>query len=58
MTKLLKRLMNEFIHYQSHMIGQVESVTIKEARKCVGKDQEQTNTEMRRSRRVTEEAKF
>ena len=52
--------MNEFIHHQSHMImiGQVESVTIKEARKCVGKDQEQTNTALRRSRRATEEAKF
>ena len=33
--------MNEFIHYQSHTIGQVESVTIKEARKCVGEDQDQ-----------------
>ena len=44
--------MNEFIHYQSHMIGHVESVTNKEARECVGEDQEQTNSTLRRSSRA------
>ena len=47
---------NEFIHYQSHMIGHVESVTIEEARECVGEDQEQTNTKFRRSRRARKRA--
>ena len=43
---------DEFIHYQSHMIGHVESVTIEEARECVGEDQEQSDTTMRRSSRA------
>ena len=33
---VMKMTENEFIHYQSHMIGHVESVTIEEARECVG----------------------
>ena len=49
---------NEFIHYQSHMIGHVESVTIEEGRECVGKDREQTNTTLRRSRRARKRANF
>ena len=48
--KIIKMTENEFIHYQSYMIGHVESVTIEEARECVGEDQEQTNTTFRRSR--------
>ena len=34
--KIIEMTENEFIHYQSHMIGHVESVTIEEARECVG----------------------
>jgi len=49
---------NEFIHYQSHMIGHVESVTIEEARECVGEDQELTNTALRRSRRARKRVNF
>ena len=49
---------NEFIHYQSHMIGHVESVIIEEGRECEGKDQEQTNTTLRRSRRARKRANF
>ena len=50
---------NEFIHYQSHMIGNVESVTIEEGRECEGKkEQEQTNTKLRRSRRARKRANF
>ena len=29
--KVIEMIENEFIHYQSHMIGHVESVTIEEA---------------------------
>ena len=50
--KVIEMTENEFIHYQSHMIGHVESVTIEEGRECVGEDQEQTNTTFRRSRRA------
>ena len=49
---------NEFIHYQSDTIGHVESVTIKEARECVGEDQEQTNTKLGRSKRAMKRANF
>jgi len=43
---------DEFIHYQSYMIGYVESVTIEEAsvRECVG--EEQSDTKLRRSSRA------
>ena len=37
--KIIEMTENEFIHYQSHMIGHVETVTIEEARECVGEDQ-------------------
>ena len=40
------------------MIGHVESVTIEEGRECEGKDQEQTNTTLRRSRRARKRANF
>ena len=56
--KVIEMTENEFIHYQSHMIGHVESVTIEEARECVGEDQEQTNTTFRRSRRARKRANF
>ena len=49
--KIIEMTENKFIHYQSHMIGHVESVTIEEARGCVEEDQEQTNTTLRRSRK-------
>ena len=35
--KIFETTENEFIHYQSHMIGHVESVTIEEARESVEK---------------------
>ncbi|CAH3141339.1 unnamed protein product [Porites evermanni] len=56
--KIIEMTENEFIHYQSHMIGHVESVTIEEARECVGEDQELTNTTLRRSRRARKRANF
>ena len=40
------------------MIGHVESVTIEEARECVGEDQEQSNNTLRRSRRARKRANF
>ena len=49
---------NQFIHYQSHLIGRVESVTIEEGGESVGEDQEQTNTTLRRSRRARKRANF
>ena len=39
-NKIIETTENEFIHYQSHMIGHVETVTIEEARECVGEDQD------------------
>ena len=36
-AKIMEMTENEIIHYQSHMNGHVESVTIEEARECVGK---------------------
>jgi len=39
---------NKFIHYQYSIIGHVESVTIEEARECVGKDEKQSNTTLSR----------
>lgn len=56
--KVIEMIENEFIHYQSHMIGRVESVTIEEARECVGEDQEQTNITFRRSRGARKRANF
>jgi len=56
--KIIEMTENEFIHYQSHIIGHVESVTIEEARECVGEDQEQSNTTLRRSRRARKRANF
>ena len=56
--KIIEMTENEFIHYQSHMIGHVESVTIEEARECVGEDQEQTNITFRRSRGARKRANF
>ena len=56
--KIIEKTENEFIHYQSHMIGHVESVTIEEASECVGEDQQQTNTTLRRSRRARKKANF
>lgn len=54
--KIIEMTENEFIHYQSHMIGHVESVTIEEARECVGEDQEQSDTTLRRSSRARKRA--
>ena len=56
--KIIEMTENEFIHDQSHTIGHVESVTIKEARECVGEDQEQTNTTLRRSKRARKRTNF
>ena len=56
--KIVEMTENEFIHYKSHMIGHVESVTIEEARECVGEDQEQTNTTFRGSRQARKRANF
>ena len=56
--KIVEMTENEFIHYQSHIIGHVELVTIEEARECVGEDQEQSNTTLRRSRRARKRANF
>lgn len=53
-----KIIENEFIHYQSRMIGHVESVTVEEARECVGEDPEQTNSTLRRSRQARRSANF
>ena len=47
---------SEFIHYQSHMIGHVESVTIEKAREREGDDQEQSSNTLRRSRRAKKRA--
>jgi len=49
---------DEFTHYQSHMIGHEESVTIEEARGCVGEDQEQSDTTLRRSSRTRKRTNF
>ena len=57
-NNIIEMTENEFIHYQSHIIVQVESVTIEEARECVGEDQEQTNTTLRRSRRARKRENF
>jgi len=50
--------MNEtkFIHHQSHLIGHVESTPIEEARECVGEDQDQSATTLRRSSRARKRA--
>ena len=56
--KIVEMTENEFIHYQSHMIRHVESVTIEEARECVVEDQELTNTTFRGSRRPRKRANF
>ena len=56
--KIIEMIDNEFIYYQSHMIGHVESVTIEKARECVGEDPEQSNTTLRRSRRARKRANF
>ena len=56
--KVIEMTENEFIHYQSHVISHVESVTIEEARECVGEDQEQTNITFRRSRGARKRANF
>ena len=54
--KIMGLTENEFIHYQSYLIGYVESVTIEEAsvRECVG--EEQSNTKLRRSSRARKRA--
>jgi len=56
--KIIQMTENEFIHYQSHMISHVDSVTIEGARECEGEDQEQSNTALRRSRRAKKRAHF
>ena len=56
--KIIEMTENEFIHYQSHMISHVDSVTIEEGRECEGEDQEQSNTTLRRSRRARKRAHF
>ena len=49
--KIIEMSENEFIYYQSHMFGHIESVTIEEARECVGED-------LRRSRKARKRANF
>ena len=56
--KIIEKTENEFIHHQSHIIGHLESVTIEEASECVGEDEQQTNTPLRRSRRARKKANF
>ena len=56
--KIIEMTDNEFIHYQYHMISHEESVTIEEARECVGEDQELTNTTLRRSRGARKRVNF
>ena len=52
---------NEFVHYdhyQSTVVNYVDSVTIEEARECVGGFQKQLNTTLRRSIWVRERTHF
>ena len=56
--KIIEKTENEFIHHQSHIIGHLESVTIEEASECVGEDEQQTNTPLKRSRRARKKANF
>ena len=56
--KIIEKTEKEFIHHQSHIIGHLESVTIEEASECVGEDEQQTNTPLRRSRRARKKANF
>ena len=56
--KIIEKTENEFIHHQSHIIGHLESVTIEEASECVGEDEQQTNTPLRRSRLARKKANF
>ena len=56
--KIIEKNENEFIHHQSHIIGHLESVTIEEASECVGEDEQQTNTPLRRSRQARKKANF
>ena len=56
--RIIEKTVNEFIHHQSHIIGHLESVTIEEASECVGEDEQQTNTPLRRSRRARKKANF
>ena len=55
MTELIIEMTeNEFIHYHSHMIGHVESVTIEEVRECVGED----HYHIEKIKKSKEEGKF
>jgi len=44
--KITEMTENEFVHYQSTIINRVDTVTIEEARECVGEVQEETNTSL------------
>jgi len=50
--KIIQMTENEFVMYQFAIINHVDSVTIKEARECAGKVQEESNSTVRRSRRT------
>ena len=56
--KIIEMTENEFVHYQSTIINHVDSVTIEEARECVGEVQEKSNTTLRRSRRARKRTHF
>ena len=46
---------NEFVMCQSAIINHVDSVTIKEARKCAGEVQEESNSTVRKIKASKEE---
>ena len=56
--KIIEMSENEFIYYQSHMIGHVESVTIEDARECVGENREQSKYHIEKMKKSKEEGKF
>ena len=56
--KIIEMTENEFVHYQSTIINHVDSITIEEARECVGEVQEESNTTLRRSRRARKRTHF
>ena len=56
--KIIEMTENQFIHYQSHLIGHVESVTIEEGRECVGEHQEKKKNLIKKIKTSKEEGKF
>ena len=53
--KIIQMTENEFVMYQSAIINHVDSVTIKEARKCAGEVQEESNSTVRKIKASKEE---